>query len=448
MQSAGLTMKPFSEGLKIVIPETPELSKRPPVRAVEPLLGDVDNPNRLMDLLGDIDTLKLEIHERIRRMEAVKQAKSVLLEDAARTEALSKKLAEIGKVMSAAQFGFLMGREGLGEAEPSGLQLRAGTAEDEARYAVARVMGEGMALPWPKAEGAVTEEGVFETTAAGKILESPVDPMGIREFHTETYHAISGRLAEVEKSWRVAQEEFERATGGSRQQLEEASKRLNESAAKEQQAAADYQAAQEVMRAAYRSIDERAGDAEHCWRQAEQAAAEAKRLLDESAVQLRRAISIEEQAASEIRSSEKSILAAFQSAMQRLDEAKEFWKEKDRELIDSKKQLDQSTFALTQAQVKEEAATADLVSARQELTTAYQFASVAAQRRQDASEFFRKAAGWTVFATAISWIAMVWAAWFSFRATIPIWGPGVASVLLLLAASAIGRRGKREAQGE
>jgi len=82
-------VKPFSEVLKIVTPEDVELAKKPPVRAIEQApAGDEVDPRNLMDLLGDIDGLKHEIHERMRRIEAVKQARSVLLEDAARTEAL------------------------------------------------------------------------------------------------------------------------------------------------------------------------------------------------------------------------------------------------------------------------------------------------------------------------------------------------------------------------
>ena len=86
-------MKPMSDALKIVTQEDVELAKKPPMRVADQALGNEMDPAKLMDLLGDIDGLKLEIHERMRRIEAVKQAKSVLQEDAERTEALNKRLA-------------------------------------------------------------------------------------------------------------------------------------------------------------------------------------------------------------------------------------------------------------------------------------------------------------------------------------------------------------------
>src|ERR1700730_7814603 len=94
-------MKLMSDALKIVTHEDAELAKKAPMRAWEQDFSTETDDDNLMGLLGEIDGLKQEIHERMRRVEAVKQAKSVLLEDAVRTEALNKRLTEIGKVMSA-----------------------------------------------------------------------------------------------------------------------------------------------------------------------------------------------------------------------------------------------------------------------------------------------------------------------------------------------------------
>jgi len=117
-------MKPMSDALKIVTQEDVELAKKPPMRVADQALGNEMDPAKLMDLLGDIDGLKLEIHERMRRIEAVKQAKSVLQEDAERTEALNKRLAEIGKAMSVAQAGVPAGEADKEAAELVRLQAR------------------------------------------------------------------------------------------------------------------------------------------------------------------------------------------------------------------------------------------------------------------------------------------------------------------------------------
>src|ERR1700682_4272084 len=60
-----------------------------------------DDPSGLIDMLKDIDGLKEEIHERIRRLEAVRQARAILLEDAARNDMLSRRLAELGRGIAA-----------------------------------------------------------------------------------------------------------------------------------------------------------------------------------------------------------------------------------------------------------------------------------------------------------------------------------------------------------
>jgi hypothetical protein len=137
-------------------------------------------------------------------------------------------------------------------------------------------------------------------------------------------------------------------------------------------------------------------------------------------------------------------VAAYESACDRLREAEQFWQRGDQSSKDAQKLGDLSTAELLQARTAEEAAASDLLSARQELTTAYQIAAVAAQRRLDAVEFFHKAARWTVYAGSLSWVAMVWVAWFAFRAVIPIWGPAVMTAIIVVVAMTIVKRGATE----
>jgi hypothetical protein len=96
------------------------------------------------------------------------------------------------------------------------------------------------------------------------------------------------------------------------------------------------------------------------------------------------------------------------------------------------------------ARKAEETAAADLLSARQELTTAYQFAAVAAQRRLDAVDSYHKAARWAVFAVALSWLAMAWMAWFAFQAKMPFWVPCIVTVALIGLAAKFAKQGTRE----
>jgi hypothetical protein len=89
-------------------------------------------------------------------------------------------------------------------------------------------------------------------------------------------------------------------------------------------------------------------------------------------------------------------------------------------------------------------ASQDLLSARQELTTAYQFASVAAQRRLDSAEFYRKTASWVIFSSAFAWMAAVWMAWVAFNRVLPFAVPFAASCLILAGAVFLRKRGARQ----
>jgi exonuclease VII small subunit len=290
-------MKPLSDAWKIVTQEDLELAKKP--AAWTPEQNDLDSAS-LMGLLGDIDGLKNEIHERMRRIEAVKQAKSVLQEDAERTEALNKRLAEIGKAMNVAHAGVHASEAENENAEPVRIPSRTNLAETELRNPSARILSEGAALPWPRTE---------------EFQDSPGDAQLRQEF-TE----------------------------------------------------------------------------------------------------------------------------AYESASRRLEEAEQFWQRGDQAAREGQQRIDQSTAQLLLARKAEETAAADLLSARQELTTAYQFAAVAAQRRLDAVESFQRSARWAIFAVTLSWIAMSWMAWFAFSTKVPVWAPAAMTVILVVLAVTVTKR--------
>ena len=97
---SGVEVNMANDALKIVTHEDVEQAKRPVVRTGSANPVDGVDPSKLMDMLGDIDSLKQEIQDRMRRIEAVKQAKSLLVEDALRTEFMNAVLLRASKLSS------------------------------------------------------------------------------------------------------------------------------------------------------------------------------------------------------------------------------------------------------------------------------------------------------------------------------------------------------------
>ena len=567
----GVGMKLASDALKIVTQDDAELMKRPPLRAGEPSPDLEADPNNLMGLLGEIDGLKQEIHERMRRVEAVKQAKSVLLEDAVRTEALNKRLAEIGKVMSSVHPGSLAAEANEEDAEVLRMQTRESHPEIESRPASARIQSEGVTLPWRRPDEAPDSvlhiqlaqvEQLSETASlefeqmrvaevasaafemasqrleeaekewqdawsrsdeaaveAKRLLDDAVSRLdvavqkeeqaavqldSVREEVSTAYSTASQRLEEAEQGWKNAwklsdeaaleakrlledsvsrldaavsreeraaaqfysvREEVATAYGTASRRLEEAERvwskteaaareagrlfeestaRLEMATGREEQASAELHSAQETLTTTYQSAGERLEEAKRLWQQTDQAIREAKQILDKSNSELEQAKKKEESIAASIQSVRQEFTTAYQSASQRLEEAEKFWQKGEQAAQGAQNLIDQATAELLQSRSAEEKAAADLYSARQELTTAYQFASVAAQRRLDAAEFFQKAARLTVIATAFSWVAMVWAVWFALRTIVPRWAPGLGTVGIISLAFAFGRMKTRD----
>jgi hypothetical protein len=72
-------------------PEDAELVKKTLTRMDEQDKWNDVFSTKLIELLDNIDILKKEIRERMRRVESIKFAESVLLDEAARTEELNTK---------------------------------------------------------------------------------------------------------------------------------------------------------------------------------------------------------------------------------------------------------------------------------------------------------------------------------------------------------------------
>jgi len=509
-----------SDALKIVTHDDVEPVKRPFGRTVAAAPVDTVDPSKLMDMLGDIDSLKREIQDRVRRIEAVKQAKSLLMEDALRTEALNKRLAEIGKVMSAVHSGFLAVDADEDVTAGPRWQSREPVAMVETRPAPVLVMHEAVALAWPKVEEAAaasipaaeeSEAAAVTAEASGMVAaELPVAevveiPLELAAVPVETQLAESAPVAAVEEpapvlsiaevvetpvavakavvapevelsvvafdepaATAVAEPVTEEAAGEvgvaeleaegltvtssrraeelvaeARRLLEESTARLDVAAHREEMAAEELRATQESLATVYQSATAQLTEAERFWRLADDAATEARRLFEDSTAQLTVAVSKEQQSAADFHSAQQALTAAYQAAIQRLEAAEQFSKDGEGFALETRKLLDRMESELGEARNNAQMANGDLLSARQELTTAYQFASVAAQRRLDSAEFFRMTASWVVFSTAFAWIAAVWMAWAAFHRVLPLAIPFAASCLILAVAIFIKKRGAR-----
>jgi len=390
-------VKPLSDALKIVTQEDIELAKKPPVRAAGQISGnDMDSTN-LMGLLGDIDGLKNEIHERMRRIEAVKQAKSVLLEDAERTEALNRRLAEIGKAMTVAQSGVQAPETET--AEPVRIPTHESLAGAESRPAPVRVLNEGLALPWPRTEES-SEDGQIEplehqpAQQPGQIL-SNAEAARIAAEANMAFEAAFKRLHETEESRLQAWTQADEAVQEARRLLEGATSQLQDAAGREEQATQAIHSAQEALAISVQSAQERLEGAERTreaariqiWKEVNADAEEAKRLLDEARSQLTLAIGREERAAQEFHSAQDAVTNSFQSASERLEEAERNWKKTDQAMQEAKAFLDQSIVELAQARKREESIAANLQSVRDEFTTSYEAAS---QRLQEAEQLCQR----------------------------------------------------------
>jgi len=429
----------MSEGLKIVTSDDVEQAKRPAVRQTEPEEWSDAEPSQLVELLDDIDGLKYEIHERMRRIEAVKQAKSVLLEDAIKTEALNKKLAALGKAMAQAPTGLSIAEPPAEEAKLLRIQPREVPAEP--RYPETRFQFE---------EAERLRIQPRETPREAEPRYVPIVPL------VETEETVWPRS----KPTREASEEAESRYSVGRAKQEDASlvrMYTPEITVEPQTYNPETRVPQETIEALRAQAAAVLATPEPSYSEVkapgEPAAQEWRRDEEDSAAHESQAPS--PQLANFARGYHDPILitseagAALNSATESMQRAEEAWKKADEATLEAKRLLEQSVHQVNLAHSKEEKASADLRSAQQEMTTAYQFAAVAAQRQHDAAQFFRRATRWTVIAVGISWIAMVWMAWLALpikmpRLNLPIWAPGVASGVIALAAVLITAWATRE----
>ena len=443
----------MSETLKIVTAEDAALLKKSVARAAEFGLQGEDDPGKLIDLLDDIDGLKHEIHERMRRIEAVKQAREILQEDALRTDALNRKLAELGRAMVGVH-----GETRREEIQPESaglprVQARGFAPEVMLSAPELKSLGDGTARQWRQPDEPGDNRDNRNDSAqwndqpsSALVLEVPehtIQPAAGHCTWTEandeardSFLAASEVLEQAEKSWKQA----DQAAVEARQILDQSTSELAAARRMEEAATANLQSARQESRDFYFALCKRMEEIEQSWKQADQVVVEVKQLLDQSIAERTQTSSEDHALNADVESLRQELLAAHQSAIERSEKATRLLEQAGEAIAESKRQRDAAMAEVVQARQHEETATAEFTSARQELTTAYQFAAVAARRQHFAEEFFTKAARWAVISGAVAWIAVVWFGWFAFRAFVPIWGAGIATVAVALLARFVAKK--------
>ncbi len=360
-------MRVANDAFRVISRSETEPHEESGLTTLEPRPVTGDEGNGLVRLLNDIDGLKHEIQERIRHADSVRQARALLMQEAARTEALNRRLA------------------GLGIGPVGGLV----TAQETTGQG-----SEWQHLELVRSRGAMLA-GMEEPAAMSRVERSedqayPGAPQISGYGNGQAYARDGARDGMLEGA-------RERGPAG-------------------------------VAPAVHSE------QAEQMWKQCEKDMAEARRLLEEAGAQLERAAGKEDRAAAELAVAQALLVEVKRAADERVAEASGKWTQVNEAAQGLQERYEQASVALVEARARQDAASSDLTAARQELTTSYQFAAVAAQRTFEAREFFQKASRWAILATGISWALITWLAWLDFRQIVPVWAPGVLTVAILVIA--------------
>lgn len=324
-------MSLLTDFLKMFAPEDAEVVAKTIARIDEQDKWNDVFSTKLIELLDNIDGLKKEIRDRMRRVESVKFAESLLLDEAARTEALNAKLSETEKALEDLRLEFQKAKDQYQGAESLRKEASETFAEAASRYRDAKSLAEGASRDYKKAE-------------------------------------------EIGRSSANAYMESERHLLRSSRENQDAGKSLTEAAA--------------ILSSASRRLEQ----GEHIQVEANKMTLEAKRLLDQSIGRLSLARATEEKATADL-----------------------------------------------------QAARQDLLSSEERLKNAYDLVAVSERKRLEAATFFRKAARWTVCASATSLIGVAWMIWSIFRQVVPVRAPCLATAVFVLAAILVVNGVKREA---
>lgn len=384
--------------LDIFSPSDPELVKRTLTRIDEQDTWNDVFSTKLIELLDNIDGLKKDIRERMRRIESVTIAESMLLDEAARTETLNTKLAETRQVLDlarqefqGAQFQYKGAAELREEAEVI-------LADAEMRFGEAKSLLESAAIEYRKA----TEVG---NSSAHAYMESE------RQFVFSAHKfQEAGKIADL-KALEIAA------------QTASLDKKLAQTETATDAVRQEFQAA----KVQYKRVEGLCSEAMAGFIDSGSRYREAKKQVENAETEYRRA---EERGKSSAHAYDESERQLILSA-QKLQEAGE-------STLEAKSLLDMSKSQLDNSRIIEEKAATDLRSAEQVLESSK-------QRMIAASEVFQRAERWVVSGAVVSWIAVMWIVWSTFHTVLPLWEPCIATAFLLLGGTFVLKGVKHEA---
>ena len=297
----------MSEAFQLITSSSPEYNRKPPFRTDDPGLWTDVQADQLVNLLEDMDGLKHEIHERMRRIEAVKQAKSVLREDALRTEALNQKLACIRESLSQAH------------AAPNPRE-EAGLLQMPAREISAMILPPSID-PTPLSEHSLPSERIEDAASLRQVRAA--EPLSPKQSEQPTNKPANAPVSQ------------EMVTAGLNQpsdpaQAADALPRPTSTQANDfaRELSAISIVATEASEA-FRSAKELLARSEEARMLADKSVLEARQILEQSFTQLSHAIVKEEKAAAELNSTQQELTTAYQfaaAAAQRQHNAAEFFR--------------------------------------------------------------------------------------------------------------------------
>ncbi len=228
---------------ELFAPNDPELVEKTLARLAEQDTWNDVFSTKLIELLDNIDAVKGEIRERMRKVESVTQAESLLLEEAAKTEALNHKLADTEKNLDAARREFLEAKGQYTGAEMLRTDSENLVSQAESRYSSARSLLEDANTGYQSAMELASSSGDAYRESSEKLQESSrayKDATGKSAEARGSLDAASRRLDGAESAYHLAfQSEVE-----AKHLLERATSQLNEVLSLTNEAKRQFEAAQ------------------------------------------------------------------------------------------------------------------------------------------------------------------------------------------------------------
>lgn len=227
-------------------PEDTELVKKTLTRIDEQDKWNDVFSTKLIELLDNIDGLKKEIRERMRRVESVKVAESVLLDEATRTEALNTKLLETETALANLRIQFLTAKDHYQGAEALRKEASETIADAASRYKEAKGLAEGAAHEYRQAEEIGKSSANAYMESERHLLRSSRDYNEAGKSLTEAAARLNSASQLHERAEHM-KDEAKRMALEAKGTLDQSTGQLNRARATEEKATADLQEARQDL---------------------------------------------------------------------------------------------------------------------------------------------------------------------------------------------------------